>query len=71
MNSSEQAFINSGNAMMDELYRKRDELATQSGMPAEKANEIATEIINKLREEKQKNLKSFGYQPNKKVDSED
>jgi hypothetical protein len=70
MNSSEQAFINSGNAMMDELYRKRDELATQSGMPAEKANEIATEIINKLRDTACQLRYQIGHQCNNQHQNE-
>lgn len=62
MNSSEQAFINGNNTQMEELLRKRDDLANQSGLELEKANKIANEIIDKIRVEKRRQLKSLGYQ---------
>lgn len=67
MNSSEQNFIQGNNTLFEELLRKRDELAMQSGLTTEKANNIASEIIETIRASKQKQLKSFGYQKQEKA----
>ena len=62
MNSSEQTFISSSTSLMDELMQKRDELADQAGLTPEEASKIAGDIVNKIRTEKQKMLKSYGVQ---------
>lgn len=62
MNSSEQAFIASSNSLMNDLMKKRDELADKAGLEPEDAVKISNEIINSIRDEKQKELKSFGVQ---------
>lgn len=62
MNSSEQTFINNNNTLMEELFRKRDALAAQAGMDALKADGIASDIINRIRAQKQKKQKSLGFQ---------
>ena len=62
MNSSQQAFIATSNTLMDELIRRRDELAAQSGLPVDKTNHLASEIISSIREQKKKQLKVYGGQ---------
>lgn len=62
MNSSEQNFISSSESAFDDLIKKRDELATQAGLSEDKAKKIADQIISSIRESKQKQLKSYGYQ---------
>lgn len=68
MNSSEQAFMMAGDAAIEELLRKRDALASQAGIPIEKAVKIAEEIINTIRDQKTKDLKKYGYQKNAQDD---
>ncbi len=60
MNSSEQAFISASNTLMDELMRRRDQLAAQSGLPADKTSHMASQIISSIREQKKKQLKTYG-----------
>ena len=62
MNSSQQAFIATSNTLMDDLMKRRDELAGKSGLPADKANHIASQIIGSIRDQKQKQLKTYGAQ---------
>ena len=63
MSSSEQSFISGNNTMMDELLRKRDALATQAGISADKAESISKQIMSEVQTQKQKVLKKYGYQP--------
>lgn len=62
MNSSEQTFISSSTSLMDDLMKKRDELAEQAGLTPDEASKIAGDIVSRIRSDKQKMLKSYGVQ---------
>jgi serine/threonine protein kinase len=61
MNTSEKAFIASSNLMRDELIKAQSSLATQAGLPEDRAGKIASEVLDALTAEKQKSLPKYGY----------
>ncbi|MBR1485152.1 MAG: hypothetical protein IJ612_05610 [Prevotella sp.] len=62
MSLSEDTYIQSNNQLANELLKLQGDLATQAGISDEKAQTIASEIIDKLREEKQKSVVRYGVQ---------
>ncbi|MBQ7510823.1 MAG: hypothetical protein IJT53_07965 [Prevotella sp.] len=61
MSSSEKKFMANSQAMAEELIKLQKELAEEAGLSPDQAERIGTEIIERLTDEKQKNLPSKGY----------
>jgi hypothetical protein len=62
MGLSERSFIASNNAMASELLKTQGELAGKAGIPSDRADHIAAEIVEKLTREKQKGVNKYGFQ---------
>ena len=68
MQSSERNFVAASQNMTEELMRLQLKLAEETGVPADKAGKIATEITTSLSQQKQEALSSYGYQREKPDD---
>ena len=62
MNSSEKKFKTESSAVMEELSKKQAELGGQAGLNDAKSQRIATEIIERLSNEKKSKLEQYGIQ---------
>lgn len=62
MGANEKSFMSSTNIMAEELLKLQNDLSTETGVTAEKAGRMATEIIENLTKEKQEKLSRNGYQ---------
>lgn len=62
MNSSEKKFLSESNSVMQELSKKQVELGNEAGLTDAKSQRIASEIIEKLTNEKKSKLEQHGIQ---------
>lgn len=62
MNSSEKKFKSESSAVMEELAKKQIELGGQAGLNDTKSQRIATEIIERLSNQKKAKLEQHGIQ---------
>jgi len=62
MNSTEKQFLAGSSSMTDELGKAQVEIANQAGLDGTRSNAIASEIIEKISDQKKKELKRYGVQ---------
>lgn len=62
MSASEKQFLAGSSSMTDELGKAQVEIANQAGLDGTRSNAIASEIIEKISEQKKKELKHYGVQ---------
>lgn len=62
MNASEKQFLSGSSAMTEELGKAQIEIANAAGLDGTRSNAIATEIIEKISNQKKSQLKRFGVQ---------
>ena len=70
LTSSEKNFMASSTAVRDELMKVQNELATRAGISDERAGRIATEVLDVITAEKQKQLYNY-TDPRRQKPSED
>jgi serine/threonine protein kinase len=70
MNLSEHVFVQSNSKMADELLKIQGNLAEEAGISEEKANKIASGIIDNIMAEKEKTVERYGVQKADKDQSE-
>jgi hypothetical protein len=70
MSDSEKEFMTSNNHMREELLELQADLAEKAGISDDRAGRITTEVLNKLYIEKQKKLRKYNFQSDKKTDNE-
>ena len=56
--------------MREELLELQADLAEKAGISDDRAGRITTEVLNKLYIEKQKKLRKYNFQNDKKTDNE-
>lgn len=66
MSDSEKEFMTSNNHMREELLELQADLAEKAGISDDRAGRITTEVLNKLYIEKQKKLRKYNFQNDKK-----
>lgn len=62
MNASEKQFLAGSSSMTEELGKAQVEIANQAGLDGTRSNAIASEIIEKISDQKKKELRHYGVQ---------
>lgn len=62
MSASEKQFLSGSSSMTEELGQAQVEIANQAGLDGTRSNAIASEIIEKIADQKKKELKRYGVQ---------
>lgn len=70
MNSSEKKFQSASTAVMEELTRKQIELGSEAGLNDTKSQRIASEIIERISNEKKSKLEQYGTQNKQQNDND-
>ena len=65
MNSSEKRFLSESSSVMEELTKKQIEMGSEAGLNDTKSQRIASEIIEKISNEKKAKLEQYGVQKEK------
>lgn len=65
MNSSEKRFLSESTTVMEELTKKQIEMGSEAGLNDTKSQRIASEIIEKISNEKKAKLEQYGVQKEK------